>query len=41
MAGATRSKQEIRAANLRAGLILVSIVVAFFFGIMIRYWIMR
>ena len=34
-------RQQLRAANRRTGLILLSVVAAFFFGIMLKYWLLR
>jgi len=41
VAGSPRSQQDVRAANRRIGLILASVVAVFFFGIIVRYWMMR
>jgi len=41
MPDAMRSRAAVRAANRRVGLVLASIVAVFFFGIMVRYWLMR
>ena len=41
MQSVTPDRERMRAANRRTGLILASIAIVFFFGIMLRYWLMR
>jgi len=39
--GGGERDQRMRAANRRTGLILFSIAAAFFFGIILKFWLLR
>jgi len=42
MQSAAQDREErMRAANRRTGVILASIAIVFFLGIVLRYWLMR